>query len=135
MKKTISIFSILVVLIAAMTFIVSAETIKVDFNQSYIINKAPLTLRYNPENVFLFARACTDLSVANDQTGFAEVAIRGNNGKSRTKRVVDKNGNMITTGVVELDGATYATLVKHTAFRQTNSTGQYANYSYDVINK
>ena len=135
MKKTIAIFLVLVVTVLSMTYVVSAVTLRVDFSKAYVTNKSPMTLRYNPENLLFFARACTDLSVASDHEGFAEVLIKGNNAKQKAKRVVDKSGNMYTTGVVELDGAAYATYVQHKGYRHSNASGVIENFLYDVYQK
>lgn len=90
MKKIIAVTLTVVALLSALTVTVFAEqyeaTPKVNFSEDYIVSvfNGALTRRYNTGGWFSDVRASTDISLANDHSGYAHVWIQGLNREIKT---------------------------------------------------
>lgn len=94
-----------------------------DFTKSYELVKdsGATTLRHNPKNLFLSVRASTDLSVANDQRGYASVTLRAVNGEQTSSYSSEVVNNVINSGKATVSGQSYAKEVWHYAQRYSDN--------------
>ncbi len=134
MKRLFATMLILVLLVSALAVGASAawitETIRVDFTQPYTntVENGVLTLRYNPENIWFWVRASTDISVSADMTGFAYVKIWALNNETSVSTNTTRSNGIINSGKAEVDGQTYAKEVNHFGRRALN--GQSTGWDY-----
>ena len=101
----------------------SPTILYVDFTKSYEMAKdsGATTLRHNPKNLFLSVRASTDLSVANDQRGYASVTLRAVNGEQTSSYSSEVVNNVINSGKATVSGQSYAKEVWHYAQRYSDN--------------
>lgn len=111
------------------------ELHNIDFSKSYITSKdyGAVTLRYNPGGWFSDARASTDLSVANDQTGIATVVIQGmgSTEKISSSHTIVSNG-IINSGIAKTSGIDYAVYCWHSATRYQKDNSLIREWNYKL---
>lgn len=134
MKRLFATMLILVLLVSALAVGASAawieKTIRVDFTQEYItpVENKVLTLRYNPQNIWFWVRASTDVSVSADMTGFSYVKLWAlNNETSVSTNYTSANG-VINSGKATVAWQTYAKEVNHYGYRTYNGETTYWDY-------
>ena len=134
MKRLFATMLVLVLLVSALAVGASAawitENIRVDFTQAYIkpVENSAMTLRYNPENIWFWVRASTDVSVSADMTGYAYVKIWALNNETSISTNTTRSNGIINSGKAVVNGQSYAKEVNHYGDRTLN--GQTTNWYY-----
>ena len=134
MKRLFATMLILVLWVFALAIGASAESITefiwVDFTQAYItpVENGALTLRYNPENIWFWVRASTDVSVSADMTGRAYVKIWALNNETSVSTNTTCSNGIINSGKAVVVDQQYAKEVNHFGSRTLN--GQTTHWYY-----
>ncbi len=134
MKKMFATMLILVLLVSLLAVGASAawitENIRVNFTREYIkpVENGAMTLRYNPENIWFWVRASTDVSVSADMTGYAYVKIWALNNETSISTNSTRSNGIINSGKAVVNGQYYAKEVNHYGYRTFN--GQTTHWDY-----